>query len=443
MPVFFGNVNGLAGMPHILMYFCGHSPPPIDLKPIQPSELHAWTAPSMVITKTPLISTENRMAISQVSQSVQTPQLIPGSDVHAATSKTNITVSYQPKGQSPLTSINYYPMNEIPPLVVISNEKSPEDKAHSSDLEKNSVSDTNHRFTMDSQIHPIRRTSETEQISATAIAAMNPSVQPTTETHPLKTEGENPVNVSASGFSHLFWKTVGIVVDNTFALGEIFNPTISIPPKKSAQEAWNQDVVPLVHEKIDQTFGTEIKEEFNRNNDSWAKRAMDTIIYNPISYLTNLGTTAYKAINGVSKEGVVPSTVLQEATATGTVGKLAGETTAGRLEGQIIAREVSREGQVVLNGASIGESKVGGATQNLIKHEQITNSASGVPITEGEISGSASNRAVFEEYKTVLRQQMEKPFIIDLELQKILAKIINQQQLLAVVVLLRQLELKG
>jgi len=72
-----------------------------------------------------------------------------------------------------------------------------------------------------------------------------------------------------------------------------------------------------------------------------------------------------KVINGASKETTTASAILNEATYVGNIGKIAGEATAGSVEGRIIAKEVTGIGQVAMEEAGIGEARVGSTPQKV------------------------------------------------------------------------------
>jgi hypothetical protein len=89
-------------------------------------------------------------------------------------------------------------------------------------------------------------------------------------------------------------------------------------------------------------------------------------------------------------------------------------------EGALVGRQIA-----ALEEDALATRTEGIAQKQILKNEPIANTQAA--LTKGEVSGGASNRAAFEEYKTVLRQEMEKPSVTNSELKNIVDKIYRQE----------------
>ena len=126
--------------------------------------------------------------------------------------------------------------------------------------------------------------------------APNPEIQKETIGN-ISNESDKTVAESAreisSGPIHEAWKDIGILGKNTLLLIEDLNPSISIGPKKgiTLREAWETEAVPSVHEKIDQLFSTNIKDDFDPKKDGIADQVLQNFFLNPLTGLGGVAST--------------------------------------------------------------------------------------------------------------------------------------------------------
>jgi hypothetical protein len=194
----------------------------------------------------------------------------------------------------------------------------------------------------------------------------------------------NALKQTGALFTHSAWKALGLVADNILGMGEIFNPTLPHlkqhpQEKKNLKEAWEQDVVPTVHEKIDKTFSTDIKEDFDRKNDSAFKQFISGILCNPFasmgSSLPSAEAQAAKVLNG--GKAVQETALLQKELSALEVGTARTEALKD-VSSVERARSVSQEAALierelaVANRAAGLESKVGSLTNNAVERTNLS-----------------------------------------------------------------------
>ncbi len=253
--------------------------------------------------------------------------------------------------------------------------------------------------------HPIRRTEETERIGSIAIASMKTSCQATSKPPTLMERVSSGLREAGSALTHLSWRGVSAVVVQIHSLGELFNPTPSTKihlqaskegrEPKTFQEEWYNDISPKVHQKIDDFFSTNNKEEFDFRNLPPEKQFLETFFASTTALPANVGKIGTVARGeAIGQEAMV---------VTGATGRVA------VIEEAAIAHRQAGTEKIASLEARLGNT----AQKPIIKNELLAQSASEIALTEETANSTAYNRATFEQYKTVLRVEMEKPHVVD------------------------------
>jgi hypothetical protein len=132
-----------------------------------------------------------------------------------------------------------------------------------------------------------------------------PEKQQNIPVNPNDTSSDKTLAESAreilSGPFHEAWKGIGILGKNTLLLIEDLNPSISIGPDKgkTLREAWETEAVPSVHEKIDQLFSTNIKDDFDPKKDGAVEQVLQNFFLNPLTGLGGAASTEKVVSQGV------------------------------------------------------------------------------------------------------------------------------------------------
>lgn len=170
-------------------------------------------------------------------------------------------------------------------------------------------------------VHPIRRTEETERIGSIAIASMKTALQATSKPPTLVERVSSGLRETGSALTHLGWRGVSAVVVQIHSLGELFNPTPTLKThlqaskegkeSKTFQEEWYNDISPKVHQKIDDFFSTNNKEEFDFRNLPPEKQVLETFFASTTALPANVGKTGTLARGEIIREeGVLASGTL-------------------------------------------------------------------------------------------------------------------------------------
>ncbi len=156
-----------------------------------------------------------------------------------------------------------------------------------------------------------------------------------------------------SGPVHEGWKCIGILGKNTLQLVEDLNPSIAkgLQESKTLREAWEEEAVPFVHEKIDKLFSTNIKDDFDPKKDGAVDQALQNFFLNPLIGLGGVAST---------------ESVVSQGAKVGTAGNIFGNA------GKVFANEafaVEKTIQAGLNTSLIGK-ELGFTTREMTQLKQ-------------------------------------------------------------------------
>jgi hypothetical protein len=260
---------------------------------------------------------------------------------------------------------------------------------------------------------------------------MSARAQETRTTHDDPLRGaDRAIAILQSTEAHGMAKYVGIFVKNSLKLGEQLN---GFKPRRvmnldamPLSQAWETKAMPAIHEAVDKVYQTNLAENFNPNKDSRVQQfvenaVLDPLVLMPLGHIpkaVNLsarGTqVAIREINSVIKTAGAAAEMpvtMKPAYAT------AGNMMAKEIKALDGIKTIVPELKTGLRMGA-GETSATNATQKLVAQNLPAVNAE-VKIAGTEVNGSAYNRVVFEQYKTVLRQEMGKPHVTNPQLQKL------------------------
>jgi hypothetical protein len=224
------------------------------------------------------------------------------------------------------------------------------------------------------------------------------------------------IAIVSSTEAHTITKYVGIFLKNTLLTIERLNGNSrhSFLTEKSFSEAWETETMPAIHRSIDRAYRTNVGTNYTPNNDGRVQQTLQGFFLDPL-WLVPLGPLV-EGLNLTIRGATVTIKEIGSAMKTARVAlesPLAMKPAFAIAGSSAIAKETKAiEGA----GVILSELKAGSRAANV--ESKVTSSGQlTVSRSTPNHHNAVYNRVKFEEYKTKLRREMEKPSVTDPELR--------------------------